>query len=376
MDRNPLKQLEAFGQSIWLDYIRSDMIENREIKRLIDEDDLRGIASNPDIFEKAIAESHDYEADIRSMALAGKDVSEIYEALSQREVRRAADEFRMVYETTDGIDGYVSLEVSPHLANDTKGTIGEARRLWEALDRPNVLIKVPATAAGVPAIQQLISEGININATLLFGLSRYRQVAEAYISGLEACLARDELVMHVSSVASFFVSQMDFLVDPLLEKIISQKGKQSDLAREVHGQVAVASAKMAYQIYKEMFISDRFKKLHHADAHVQRLLWASTDTQNPEYSDVKYVESLIGPNTVNTVPIKTLNAFRAHGIVKSSLDQEVDKASSVLKQLSELGFNIDKITQELEDTSVKKSAQAFDKHLEGLAKKMPRHVMA
>ena len=264
MKNNPLKQLETLGQSIWLDYIRRDLIASGELRRLIEEDGLRGMTSNPAIFEKAIAGSQDYDEDIRAMALEGKDAKAIYEALSQRDVQSAADEFRPVYERTDGNDGYVSLEVNPHLAHDTHGTIQEARRLWGALNRPNVFIKVPATAEGLPAIQQLISEGINVNVTLLFGLPRYRQVAEAYIAGIEARAAQGKAVKHVASVASFFVSRIDSLVDPLLEPILAQGGKEADLAKEVRGQVAIASAKMAYQIYKEIFGSDRFKKL--ADA--------------------------------------------------------------------------------------------------------------
>ena len=268
MKDNPLKQLGTLGQSIWLDYIRRDLIASGELRRLIEEDGLRGMTSNPSIFEKAIAESHDYDEDIRAMALEGKGAEAIYEALSQRDVQSAADEFRPLYDRTDGKDGYVSLEVNPHLAHDTTGTIEEARRLWAALNRPNVFIKVPATADGLPAIQQLISEGISVNVTLLFGLPRYRQVAEAYIAGIEARAAQGKPVKHVASVASFFVSRIDALVDPLLEKRIAQGGKEADVAKQVHGQVAIASAKMAYQIYKEIFGSDRFKKLADQGARV------------------------------------------------------------------------------------------------------------
>ena len=291
MKENPLKQLGTLGQSIWLDYIRRDLIASGELRRLIEEDGLRGMTSNPSIFEKAIAESNLYDQDIRDMALKRKDVKTIYESLSQRDVQNAADEFRSVYEKTDGKDGYVSLEVNPHLAHDTKGTIEEARRLWAALNRPNVLIKVPATSDGLPAIRQLISEGINVNVTLLFGLPRYRQAAEAYIAGLEARAVQGKPLEHIASVASFFLSRIDALVDPLLEKFIAEGGKKTEIAKKVHGQVAIASAKMAYQIYKEIFGSDRFKKLADKGARVQRLLWASTGTKNPDYSDMKYVEA-------------------------------------------------------------------------------------
>jgi transaldolase len=325
------------------------------------------MTSNPSIFEKAIAESNIYDQDIRDIALKKKDVKEIYETLSQRDVQDAADEFRSVYEKTDGKDGYVSLEVNPHLAHDTKRTIEEARRLWVALNRPNVLIKVPATYEGLHAIQQLISEGINVNVTLLFGLPRYRQVAEAYISGLEARATQGKPVKHIASVASFFVSRIDALVDPLLEKLIAQAGQKTDFAKIVHGQVAISSAKMAYQIYNEIFSSDRFKKLADKSARVQRLLWASTSTKNPDYSDVKYIESLIGRDTINTVPPETVDAYREHGNPKSGLEQDVEEAIWIMERLPELGINIDKVTQQLEDEGVKKFNEPFDKLMEALA---------
>jgi len=374
MKDNPLKKLEMLGQSIWLDYIRRDLITGGELRRLIDEDGLQGMTSNPSIFEKAIAESHIYDEDIRDIALKKKDVKAIYEALSQRDVQSAADEFRSVYEKTDDQDGYVSLEVNPHLAHDTKGTIEEARRLWAALDRPNVLIKVPATAYGLPAIQQLISEGINVNVTLLFGLPRYRQVAEAYIAGIESRVAQGKPVEYVASVASFFVSRIDTLVDSLLEKLIAQDGPKTDIAKKVHGQVAIASAKMAYQIYKEIFGNNRFKKLADKGARVQRLLWASTGTKNPDYSDVKYIESLIGPDTVNTVPLETIDAYRDHGDPKSRLEQDVEGANWIMARLPELGVSIDKVTQQLEDEGVKKFDEPFDKLMETLTEKSSRHL--
>jgi transaldolase len=261
MKNNPLKQLGTLGQSIWLDYIRRDLMASGGLRRLIEDDGLRGMTSNPSIFEKAIAESHDYDEDIKALALKGDGVKAVYENLSQRDVQSAADQFRSLYDSADGADGYVSLEVNPHLAHDTKGTIEEARRLWAALGRPNVLIKVPATGEGLSAIEQLISEGISVNVTLLFALPRYRQVAEAYTAGIESRVAQGKPVKHIASVASFFVSRIDVLVDPLLEKSIAQGGKDVDLSKKAHGQVAIASAKMAYQIYKEIFGSDRFKKV-------------------------------------------------------------------------------------------------------------------
>jgi transaldolase len=303
------------------------------------------------------------------MALKGKNAEAIYEALSQRDVQSAADEFRPLYDTTDGKDGYVSLEVNPHLAHDTTGTIAEARRLWTALDRPNVLIKVPATADGLPAIQQLISEGISVNVTLLFGLPRYRQVADAYIAGIEARAAQGKPVKHVASVASFFVSRIDTLVDPLLEKQIVQGGWDADIAIQMHGQVAIASAKMAYQIYKDIFGSAQFKKLADQGARPQRLLWASTGTKNPDYSDVKYVESLIGPETVNTVPVETLDAYRDHGDSKARLEEDIEQASDVLERLPKFHISIDTVTQQLEDEGVEKFNKPFDKLMETLKEK-------
>ena len=350
-------KLKACGQSIWLDYIRRDLITSGELRRLIKDDGLWGMTSNPSIFEKAIVGSQNYEKDIRAMAFEGQSSKMIYEFLSQRDVRAAADEFRPVYDQTDARDGYVSLEVNPHLAHDTKGTIVEARRLWRALNRPNVFIKVPATAEGLPVIQQLISEGINVNITLLFGLPRYRQVAAAYIAGIDARLAKGQQVEHVASVASFFVSRIDSLVDPILEKVV---GGEADVAKKLRGQVATASATMAYQSYKAIFESKKFQKLASRGARVQRLLWASTSTKNPTYSDLKYVESLIGPNTINTLTLETMAAYRSHGEPKARLDQDVEQAGWVLQRLRKIGINIDKVTQQLEDEGVEKFIQAFD----------------
>ena len=288
LKKNRLLQLEALGQSIWLDYTRRDLIASGELRRLIEEDGLRGMTSNPSIFEKAITGSHNYDEDIRAMAFEGQSPKAIYEALSQRDVQAAADEFRAVYDKTDGGDGYVSLEVNPHLAHDTRGTIVEARRLWRALKRPNVFIKVPATAEGIPAIRELISDGINVNVTLLFGLPRYRQVAAAYIAGIEERVAKGQPVKHVVSVASFFVSRIDSLVDPHLERLVRAGGGEADLAIAARGKVAIANAKIAYRIYKEIFVYQetaavkRFSELAEGGARAQRLLWASTSTKNPD----------------------------------------------------------------------------------------------
>ncbi|MEO5365865.1 MAG: transaldolase [Magnetococcus sp. WYHC-3] len=364
---NPLKQVEALGQSIWLDYIRRDLMTSGELRRLIKKDGLRGITSNPAIFEKAIVASHEYEADIQRMVAQDKGAREIYEALSQRDVQMAADEFRPLYDRTDTRDGYVSLEVNPRLAHDSSGTIEEARRLWTALNRPNVFIKVPATREGLPAIRKLISEGINVNVTLIFGLPRYRQVAEAYVAGMEARMAQGKPVQHIASVASFFLSRIDTIVDPLLEQLADQGGPDEDTAKKAHGRVAIASAKMAYQIYKEIAGSARFKKLAAKGARGQRLLWASTGTKNPAYSDVKYIEELIGPDTVNTVPQETLTAYRDHGNPRLCLEDNLTEAAWVMARLGKMGIRLVQMTQRLEDEGVEKFNQPFDKLMENLA---------
>ena len=372
MKENPLWKLERLGQSIWLDYIRRDLITSGHLHRLIEEDGLRGMTSNPSIFEKAIVDTDDYRADIEVMTHQGKDARAIYDALSIKDVQGAADEFRPVYDATDGRDGFVSLEVNPHLAHDTEGSVAEARRLWTALDRPNVFIKIPATAEGIEAIRQLLSEGINVNITLLFGLPRYRQVAEAYLSAMETRLAQGQSVTHVASVASFFVSRMDALVDPLLEGIIGEGVAEAETARLLHGETAIANAKAAYQIYKGLFGGERFQKLASKGARVQRLLWASTSTKNPDYSDVKYVEALIGPETVNTVPMETLDAYRDHGSPEPRLEEDVEKAYWVLEQLPGIGINIDDVTQQLEEQAEEKFNEPFDKMLETLEKELAK----
>ncbi len=360
MGENPLVKLGTFGQSVWLDYIRRQMIESGELKKLIDADGLKGVTSNPSIFQKAIAGSTDYDAAIRSLVQAGKSVQEIYETLTVEDVGRAADVFRPLYNQVGGRDGFVSLEVNPHLARDTDGTMAEARHLWQALDRPNVLIKVPATKEGLPAIRQLISEGINVNVTLLFGLPRYREVAEAYIAGLEARAAQGQPLNRVASVASFFLSRIDVLLDPRLEKLAAAGGPEAQKAKDLIGQVAIASAKEAYRIYQEIFGSTRFQKLAAAGARPQRLLWASTSTKNPAYPDTKYVEPLIGPDTVNTLPPETLEAYRDHGNPASRLTEAVDRAASYLQRLPDLGIDLNQATQQLEDEGVEKFNQPFD----------------
>jgi transaldolase len=365
MTNNPLIKLAGCGQSVWLDYIRRQMIDSGELQALIDQDGLRGVTSNPAIFQQAIAGSADYDESIRKLAQAGKSAQEIYEGLTLEDIRRAADVFRPLFDRLQGADGFVSLEVNPHLARDTQGTIAEARRLWSKLDRPNVFIKVPATRAGLPAIRRLISEGINVNVTLLFGLPRYREVAEAYLSGLEERAARG-LPLTVASVASFFLSRIDVLLDPRLAQLAQKGGPPARRAAALEGEAAIASAKVAYTIYQQICGSERFRALAARGAGSQRLLWASTSAKNPAYSDVKYVEPLIGPETVNTMPLETLRAYRDHGRPASRLTEGREKAAAVIQGLPELGIDLNQATQQLEDEGVEKFIKPYDSLLRTL----------
>jgi transaldolase len=358
--QNPLKELSRFGQSVWLDYIHRNLFAEGKLASMIENDGLKGMTSNPSIFQKAIAESNNYDNDIEAMAKEGRDFQYIYEALSRSDIQTAADHFKGVYDATDRLDGYVSLEVNPHFACDTGKTVDEARRLWSLIERPNVFIKVPATVEGLSAIRQLISEGININVTLLFGLPRYHKVADAYLSGIDDRLRNGEPVDHVRSVASFFLSRIDSLLDPQLEDIAKNGGELAETASKAHGQVAIASAKVAYQIYKDIYASKRFQELKNKGAHPQRLLWASTSTKNPDYEDTKYVDALVGPETVNTMPMETIDAYRDHGDPKPRLEDDVDQADWILSELSGLGIDIDAATQKLEDEGIEKFNKPFD----------------
>jgi len=371
MSDNPLVKLHSLGQSIWQDFIRRDMlVSGGKMQQFIERDGIVGVTSNPAIFEKAIDGSEDYDDDIRKLAKQGKSVQEIYDALAVADVTRCADLFNGVYDKTDGRDGFVSLEVSLHLANDTAGTLVEARRLWGKLNHPNVFIKVPATRAGVPAFQQLISEGINVNVTLLFGLKRYEEVIEAYIAGVEKLVSSGKAAKRTASVASFFLSRIDTMLDPRLAAITAAGGPMSAAAKTLQGKIAIASAKQAYQIYKRVFSSDRWKKLAAEGAMTQRLLWASTSTKNKAYSDVMYVEALIGPDTVNTAPPETLDAYRDHGKPAARLEENVDETAVQLKQLAELGIDLAALTQELEDEGVKKFIEPYDKLIATLRSKI------
>jgi transaldolase len=369
MKNNPLQRLGALGQSPWLDYVRRDLITGGGLRRFIEVDGLRGVTSNPSIFQKAIAESHFYDPDISRLTAEGRSVEAIYDALSQHDVQSAADLFGPVYDAMEGRDGYVSLEVDPRLARNTPRSLEEARRLWSSLNRPNIMIKVPGTLEGVPAIRQLIEEGINVNVTLLFGLARYRQVAEAYLAGLEARTAQGKPVNHVASVASFFVSRIDSHIDPALAKLSRSGGAKADIAKRAEGQVAIANAKRAYQVYKEIFGSPRFERLRAEGARPQRLLWASTSTKNPSYDELKYVEALIAPETVDTLPLDTLNAYRERGNPEVRIERDLAEAERVLATLPELGIDLDRVTDELEDEGIQKFSQPFDQLLAALAPK-------
>jgi transaldolase len=357
---NPIMNLHKYGQSPWLDFIQRKLVRSGELARMVDQWGLSGITSNPSIFERAIAHSNDYDDDINRFAKAGLDAGKIYEKLAITDICDAADLFRPIYDDSNGKDGFVSLEVSPHLAHDTEATVQEARRLWSLLDSPNILIKIPATPAGLPAISRLITEGINVNVTLLFSLDRYREVAGAYLEGIESAASNGLRVDQIASVASFFLSRIDTIVDPLLEEISSRNSSKAELAAALRGRVAVASAKCAYVIFEEIFHSERFRHLSDLGAQRQRLLWASTSTKNPGYSDIKYVEPLIGSYTVNTMTLDTLKAYIDRGNPAQRLDDGVPEARLVLDDLSEVGVDIDILTKRLLVEGLTKFINPFD----------------
>lgn len=357
-----LHNLYDLGQAIWLDYIRRSFIESGDLQAKIDQG-VVGITSNPSIFEKAIAGSADYDDDLTGLIEQGKSVDEIYEALAIDDIGQAADLLRPVYDATERIDGYVSLEVSPTLAHDTERTIADARRLFATLDRPNIMIKVPATPAGIPAIETLISEGINVNVTLMFSMAHYEAVTEAYISGLEKRAAAGGDLSHVASVASFFISRVETSVDNALDALGN---------RDLKGQIAVANGKVTYARFKELFSGPRWDKLAALGAQVQRPLWASTSTKNPDYPDTLYVDELIGPHTVNTLPPKTLTAFLDHGTAALTLDSGVDQAHAQLARLANVGVDLNAITQDLQDAGVASFAKSFENLMNSIADKRER----
>jgi transaldolase/glucose-6-phosphate isomerase len=374
---NPLRDLQRYGQSVWLDYIRRNLMTSGELKRLIEEDGLRGMTSNPAIFEKAIAGSTDYTDFLASLnSRTELDAKARYELLAIRDIQDAADSLRPVYHSSKRRDGYVSLEVSPYLARDTKGTLEEARRLWQAVGRENIMIKVPGTAEGIPAFQQLISEGININVTLLFAQEVYEKVAEAYIAGLEQLAARGGEVSKMASVASFFISRIDTLVDSKVNEKLkgAQDPREQALLKSIFGKIAIANGKLTYQKYLKIFSGPRWQALATKGAQTQRVLWASTSTKNPAYRDVIYVEELIGKDTVNTIPPATLDAFRDHGQLRESLTENIDGARKSMEDLAKAGISMKGVTDQLTDDGVKLFADAFDKLLEAVEKSSKREV--
>jgi transaldolase len=365
MIMNPLQQVLKCGQSIWLDSISRDLINSGELQHLVNEDHLRGLTSNPTIFEQAIAHGNSYDDALRQSLNADSEQTEksLFEAMAVEDIRMAADVLRPVYDAAGGVDGFVSLEVSPHLAHDTNGSIAEARRLWKAVQRPNLMIKIPATPEGIPAIEQLISEGINVNITLMFSLHHYATVARAYIDGLNRFTPSGGNGSWPVSVASFFVSRIDTTVDKLLDKIGTTE------ALGLRGKIGVASAKLVYQRFHEIFHGDQFAVLLSKGAHVQRPLWGSTGTKDPAYSDVLYIEQLIGPESVNTVPPKTLAAFRDHGRAQETVTQNVAQAEADIAKLRHLSIDLDAITMKLQDDGVDSFAKSYDSLLASLKAK-------
>jgi len=367
---NPLKALLELGQSPWMDYIRRDLLTSGTLKKMIQEDGLMGMTSNPTIFEKAITGSKDYADILESPEAKKLDAKGVYEKIAIRDVQDAADIFKGVYQQSKRRDGYVSLEVSPFLANDTQGTIDEARRLWKTVGRENVMIKVPGTKEGLPAIRQLLEEGININITLLFAQSVYEQVAEAFIAALEARAKKGQDIDHIASVASFFVSRIDTLIDGIIDtklKTETDAGKRA-LLSGLQGKVAIANAKLTYRKYQEIHDTPRWKALAAKGAQPQRLLWASTSTKNPKYRDIMYVEELIGPDTVDTIPPATVDAFRDHGRVRPSLTENADEGAKVMGNLEKAGISMKEVTEKLVVDGVKLFADAFKQLLEATGK--------
>jgi transaldolase / glucose-6-phosphate isomerase len=357
---NPLKGLLAYGQSPWMDYIRRDLLTGGGLKKMIAEDGLRGMTSNPAIFEKSITGSSLYNDILDSPDAKSLNAKQLFEKIAIRDVQDACDIFRPVYDESKHRDGYVSLEVSPYLANDTNGTLEEARRLWKAVNRPNLMVKVPATPEGIPAIRQLLEDGLNINITLLFAQSDYEKVAEAFIAALEARAAKGQSIGHIASVASFFVSRIDTLVDSKIDALLkTASGDAKTLLESIHGTIAIANAKLTYKKYQELFGGPRWQALAAKGAQTQRLLWASTSTKNPKYRDVIYVEELIGADTVDTIPPATFDAFRDHGKLRPSLTEDVATAARHMENLGKAGISMKEVTDQLLQDGVKLFADAF-----------------
>jgi transaldolase len=360
---NPLRELEALGQSLWLDDIDRGHLRSGLFERLINEEGLSGATGNPTIFEHAIDHGTAYDEQMRQLIAQGKDAQAIYETLAMTDVRHVADLLRPIYDRTEGQDGFVSIEVSPYLAQDTEGTLAEVRRFWDTIDRPNLMVKIPSTSAGVPAIHQALASGININITLIFSIENYRQVAEAYLGALEERMAAGKDINRIASVASFFVSRVDVLVDKLLEDKIKAVGAsaQQQKLKALEGKAAIANARLAYQEFKRLFGEPRFAALKQRGARVQRPLWASTSTKNPAYRDVLYAEELIGPDTVDTMTLTTIERFREHGRVRLSVEDQLPEAQMDLAALQDVGISYEQVTSQLQKEGVQKFIDSFDK---------------
>ncbi len=371
MTDNPLLQLKVLEQSVWYDNIDRGQLVSGQFKRLLDEDGVSGVTANPTIFQKSISHGQAYDEQMTQLIKAGKSTSDIYEALIIQDIQTVADMLHTIYETTSRQDGFVSLEVSPDLAHNTEGTLGEVRRFWKMVNRPNLMIKIPGTPEGIPAVQQALTEGINVNITLIFSIDDYRQVAEAYITALEKRNAAGQDISHIASVASFFVSRVDTLVDKLLEdkiKATNDKTEQQKL-KSLEGKAAVANARLVYEEFKHIFGTPRFETLRHSGAHVQRPLWASTSTKNPAYRDVLYAEELIGPNTVDTMPLETVEKFRDHGRVILTVENDLPQARAALEALEQVGIHYDQVTKQLQDEGVQKFADSFHELFQGIEQK-------
>jgi transaldolase len=369
--KNPLYQLLDQGQSVWLDSIQRGQIKSGELKQLTQTVALRGETANPSIFEKAITGSSDYDSDIQALAGQGKDANATYEKLATDDVRAACDVFRPIYEESDGADGFVSIEVSPRLAFDTDGTIKEAKRFWETVSRPNLLVKIPGTKEGVPAIEESLYQGVNINITLLFALEAYDAVALAFIRALERRVAEGKSITHLSSVASFFVSRIDTLADKWLQDATKTESdpQRSKELKDLPGKIAIANAQIAYEHFMRTFSGSRWESLQSKGARVQRPLWASTSTKNPAYRDVMYVETLIGPNTINTLPLETIKAFADHGVVARTVDSDIAGAHDVVRRFEAAGFSLSAVTDRVLKEGVEKFDEAFAKLLKGIEQK-------
>ncbi len=370
---NIIGELKKNGQSIWYDNIERKLLEDGTLAGMVERGEIRGITSNPSIFNNAISNSNDYDREIESLTKQGLPREEVYEQLAVRDIQHAADMFLPLYEETNGGDGYVSLEVSPFLAHETEKTIQDAKKFWKMVNRPNLMVKIPSTVEGLPAITEVIAAGINVNVTLIFSISRYHAVMEAYLAGLEKRIKEGKEIEGIASVASFFISRIDAKVDGQLDVILSKtaKGKQ-DFVKTLFGKAALASGKLAFQAYEEILGegASRFAALVGSGANKQRALWASTSTKNPQYPDTMYVDELIGPDTVNTVPPKTLVAFFDHGTVERSIDRQVDEASQVFEDLAKVGIDMEQVTEDLESEGVKAFAVAFTSLLDSLQARM------